>query len=130
MDAPTITTIGPWPATLRSPGVVAAYSIADYAGRSGLDLGATMALRAAALRLCWPQGTTWPAMPPPRPLTVGDPLLAWGGAVLEGLLGAGVAPAAISEAGQVAISFAINTLPSAQGVERAKGNSEAPAAAG
>ena len=40
MDAPTITTIGPWPATLRSPGAVACYSAADHAGKA-LDLGAS-----------------------------------------------------------------------------------------
>lgn len=129
MDAPTITTVGPWPATLRSPGAVACYSAADHAGKA-LDLGALMALRAAALRLCWPVGTTWPCSPPPRPWTVGEPLLVWGGAVLEGLLGAGVAPDAIRDAGDTATNYMLSTLPAAAGVSKARGNSEAPPAQG
>jgi hypothetical protein len=63
-------------------------------------------------------------------MAVGDALLTWGAAVLEGLIGAGIDPAAIAEAGSVAIDHAVGVLPSARGVEAARGNSAAPAARG
>ena len=130
---PITVKIGPHPATLVPPGVARAYEVLSAqqrhlaaAGRVG-D-GYLLALQCAALGLCWPVGQTWPAPIPPRPLRLGDELVAWGEGVCEGLLAAGHDVELVSSAGAAALDLCLSRIPRKIEVDRAMGNSEAPAA--
>jgi len=95
----------------------------------GVGDGYLIAVQAAALRLCWPSGVTWPTQIPPGPLRLGERLADWGEAVLEGLVGAGLDPAAvISPAGAIAVDLCRSRIIKRAAVDAAVGNSEAPPA--
>lgn len=132
MQPPTVH-VGPWPATLQPPSVAKCFELhaawSRWQADPGIGDGYLIAVQAAALRLCWPSGVTWPTQIPPGPLRLGERLADWGEAVLEGLVGAGLDPAAVvSPAGAVAVELCRSRLPRKAAVDAAVGNSAAPPA--
>ncbi len=116
MSAPTIE-LGQYPATLVKPRAIAAYAVqscpaithmlgmfekhgpdedSDAEAETHPDLVASIqdpqgvAVRCAALALCWPDGVKWPGKRRPRPWKMSQPIEEWGADVFEDLLSAGL----------------------------------------
>ena len=132
MSTPVIVNVGPHPATLKAPGIAKCYEVQSvygwYDSSSTAGLGYLFALQCACIGLCWPVGLKWPATIPPRPYRLGESLLEWGEAIAEGLTGAGLQVAVISEAGRAAIGVCFDRLLSQEAVDAAKRNFTPPAA--
>lgn len=90
VQAPTVTLAGRT-ITLVRPRAIFAFGLirpAESQATDGHEVG--KALGAAALRMCWPDGTPWPGMALPLAWQVGDKVERYGGMVFDDLLEAGI----------------------------------------
>lgn len=82
--APSVT-LGDLTVTLVEPPALFAMTGPKRDANGEADTAAALAFGAAALRMCWPAKTTWPAKPRPQEWYPGVDVVRYGGEVYEGL---------------------------------------------
>lgn len=127
MDAPTVT-VGSATATLQRAPMLAALAInIDPNGPTAKDSSVRLAMGAAALRICWPDGAAWPVRPRPRAWRLGVDVHAWAADIFEALYsGAGVSLSDLAERLEVARAWAAASALSEREVKAAEDFSDAP----
>jgi len=131
MDAPTVT-IGTATATLvRAPMLAALAVNIDPNGPHAEDSGVRLAMGAAALRICWPDGVAWPVRPRPRAWKLGTDTMGWASEAFEGLYaGAGVPLKDLAQVLEEARAWAAASALSESEVKTAEDFSDAPEGTG
>lgn len=123
---PPTVTIGRHTATLTRCSDLLAVTVARTTEEiEAMEPGQVLALGAAALAGCWPDGVTWPARLRPRPWDPSKRSDRYGQEVFDGLCSAGHPTVHVIHACQVALRWAWSLMVSEQQVEDAVGNSSA-----
>jgi hypothetical protein len=153
MSAPTIATLGKFPATLVRPRSIAAYAVQSRPAITNmlamfekhgpkdddpedaevhpklLDALKSMdgvASRCAALALCWPDAVKWPGKRRPRPWKMAQPIEEWGAEVFDDLIESGIEFGDVTAASMTAYWWLASTTIRQADMDGARDFSEAP----
>lgn len=126
MEAPTVT-VGSATATLvRAPMLGALAINIDPNGTDASNSAVRLAMGAAALRICWPEGVAWPVRPRPRNWDLGTDLKPWAAEVFEALYAKSDVPLSeLAQTLEVARGWAAASALTEREVERAEDFSDA-----